>query len=88
MVEIDKILSERSDERILSALKSISDSEFTAAAERILGFLGLKITRSRARGDSITRAPITAGTLQPKPRKRGRKDLPCSPIRCMKRSIT
>ncbi|UCE91935.1 MAG: tetratricopeptide repeat protein [Methanobacteriota archaeon] len=53
MVEIDKILSERSDERILSALQSISNSEFSALVERILGFLGLRTTRSRARGDFI-----------------------------------
>lgn len=53
MVEIDRILSERSDDRILSALTSISDSEFSASVERILGFLGLKITRSRDRGDFI-----------------------------------
>lgn len=53
MVEIDKILSERSDDKILSAVKSISDSEFSALVERILGYLGLKITRSRARGDFI-----------------------------------
>ncbi len=38
--------------------------------------------------ESITRVPITAGTLQPKPRNNGKKDLPCSPMRCMKLSIT
>ena len=65
MVEIDKILSERSDDRILSALKSISDSEFAAAVERILGFLGLKMTRSRARGDFI----IAECTHRPDSRK-------------------
>ncbi len=43
---------------------------------------------SRPRRDSITRVPITAGTLQPKPRNKGRKLLPCKPIKCMKRSIT
>ncbi len=43
---------------------------------------------SRARRDSITRAPTMEGTLQPKPRNKGRKLLPCRPIRCMKRSIT
>jgi tetratricopeptide (TPR) repeat protein len=53
MVELDKILSERSDERILSALHSISEYEFKKTVERVLGYLGLKVTRSRARADFI-----------------------------------
>ncbi len=35
-----------------------------------------RMVSKRARSDSITREPSTAGTLQPNPRKRGRKDLP------------
>jgi hypothetical protein len=47
-----------------------------------------KIVRRRALFSSIIREPKTAGTLHPKPRKRGRKDFPCSPIQCMNLSIT
>ena len=47
-----------------------------------------RIVSSRARRSSMIRAPSTAGTLQPNPRNSGRNDLPCSPIKCMKRSIT
>jgi tetratricopeptide (TPR) repeat protein len=53
MVELEKILSERSDERILAALRSVSEYEFKKTVERVLGYLGLKITRSRARADFI-----------------------------------
>ncbi len=53
MVEIDKILSERSDERVLKALKEISDSEFTKLVESILGYLELKVTRSRPKGSFV-----------------------------------
>ncbi|HUU06893.1 MAG TPA: tetratricopeptide repeat protein, partial [Thermoplasmata archaeon] len=53
MVELDKILSERSDERILSALHGVSEYEFKKVVERVLGYLGLKVTRSRARADFI-----------------------------------
>ena len=65
MVDLDRILSERSDERILSALRSIPDSEFSALVERILGYLGLEQTRSRARGDFI----IAECTHRPDSRK-------------------
>jgi len=47
MVEIDKIISERSDERILKAVKEISDQEFYRLVETVLGYLELKITRGR-----------------------------------------
>jgi len=50
MVEIDKIISERSDERILKALKDISDQEFTRLAESILGYLELKLVRAKPKG--------------------------------------
>jgi len=50
MVEIDKILSERSDEKILKAIKAISDQEFNKLVETILGYLEIKITRSRPKG--------------------------------------
>ena len=47
MVEIDKIISERSDERVLKAVREVSDQEFYRLAETILGYLELKITRGR-----------------------------------------
>jgi tetratricopeptide (TPR) repeat protein len=50
MVEIDKILSERSDERIIRAVKEISEPEFAKMAEAILGYLELKSTKSRPKG--------------------------------------
>ena len=50
MVEIDKILSERSDERIIKAVKEISDSEFARMAEAVLGYLELTSARSRPKG--------------------------------------
>lgn len=50
MVEIDKILSERSDEKILKALKEISDQEFNRLVESVLSFLELKTARSRPKG--------------------------------------
>ena len=36
---------------------------------------------------SMVRAAIMAGTLQPKPIMSGMNDLPCRPIRCIRRSI-
>jgi len=36
---------------------------------------------------SRVRVAMMAGTLQPKPISMGMKDLPCSPIKCMMRSI-
>ena len=53
MVEIDKILSERSDDRVLKALKAVSDPEFNKLVEAILGYLELKPTHIRPKG-SIT----------------------------------
>ncbi|OGS42659.1 MAG: hypothetical protein A3K67_05490 [Euryarchaeota archaeon RBG_16_62_10] len=50
MVEIDKILSERSDEKILKALKEVSDQEFNRLVETVLGYLELKVNRSRPKG--------------------------------------
>ena len=47
MVEIDKIISERSDEKILKAVKDVSDQEFYRLSETVLGYLELKITRGR-----------------------------------------
>ncbi len=51
MVEIDKILSERSDDRIIKAVKEISDTEFNRLVESVLGYLELKITRSKPKGN-------------------------------------
>lgn len=53
MVELDRILSERSDERILSATVALSNAGFERLVERVLGCLGLSISRSRAKGDFI-----------------------------------
>ena len=50
MVEIDKILSERSDERILKAIKEISDPEFAKICEAVLGYLELMSSKSRPKG--------------------------------------
>ncbi len=47
MVEIDKIINERSDERILKSVKEISDQEFYRLVETVMGYLELKITRGR-----------------------------------------
>jgi tetratricopeptide (TPR) repeat protein len=53
MVEIDKILSERSDERILKAVSEISEQEFNRLVEKVLGYLELKVQRSRTRGTFV-----------------------------------
>ncbi len=53
MVDLNKILSERSDQRILSDLHAISDFEFKSLVERVLVNLGLKVTRSRAKADFV-----------------------------------
>lgn len=50
MVELDRILSERSDDRIVRAIKGISDQEFNKLVEAILGYLELRIIRSRPKG--------------------------------------
>ena len=50
MVELDRILSERSDERIIRAIKGVSDQEFNKLVEAILGYLELRIVRSRPKG--------------------------------------
>lgn len=53
MVEIDKILSERSDERVIKAVKEISDPEFNRLVDAILGYLELKATRAKPTGTFI-----------------------------------
>jgi superkiller protein 3 len=53
MVELDKILSERSDERVLKAIKEISDPEFAKLVEAILGYLELKVVHSRPKGTFV-----------------------------------
>ena len=45
------------------------------------------IVMSRERRLSMVRVAMTAGTLQPKPMISGMNDFPCSPIRCMRRSM-
>ena len=53
MVELDRILSERSDERTLRSLMGLPDLEFGSVVEKVLGSLELKIIRSRPRGAYI-----------------------------------
>ncbi len=53
MVELDRILSERSDERIISAVKALPDQEFGSLVEKILGYVELKTLRSRPRGTFV-----------------------------------
>lgn len=50
MVELDKILSERSDERIIKAVKEISDQEFGRMVDAALGYLELKSIKTRPKG--------------------------------------
>ncbi len=50
MVELDKILSERSDDRIIKSLKEISDQEFSRMVDAVLGYLELKPVMSRQKG--------------------------------------
>ncbi|MBN1677373.1 MAG: tetratricopeptide repeat protein [Candidatus Thermoplasmatota archaeon] len=47
MVELERILSERSDERILNAVREISDTEFNKLVEAVAGYLELKISRTK-----------------------------------------
>ncbi|HIH01860.1 TPA: tetratricopeptide repeat protein [Thermoplasmata archaeon] len=53
MVDLNKILSERSDDRILSAIRRVSESEFRQLVELVLGCLSLKVVRSRAKADFV-----------------------------------
>ena len=53
MVQLDKILSERSDERTLRALMALPDMEFGSIVEKVLGCLELRTLRSRPRGEYI-----------------------------------
>ena len=47
----------------------------------------MKMVISRLLRLSIVRQAMIAGTLQPKPMMRGMNDLPCSPARCITRSM-
>lgn len=47
MVELDKILSERSDERILRAVKELPDQEFYRMVNAVLGYLEIRPARTR-----------------------------------------
>jgi len=53
MVELDRILSERSDERTLRSLMALPDLEFGSVVEKVLGCLELRTLRSRPRGAYI-----------------------------------
>ncbi|MNV40541.1 hypothetical protein D3C71_1321530 [compost metagenome] len=56
------------------------------APQDMKGAIMMVIRRSRCA--SSVRAPITEGTLQPKPTISGTKDLPGNPSACIRRSIT
>ena len=45
------------------------------------------IVTRRLLGFSMVRVAMMAGTLQPKPITMGMNDLPCSPMRCIRRSM-
>jgi len=47
MVEIERFLSERSDEVIIRSLSAISDAEFAKLVETVLGYLELKTLKSK-----------------------------------------
>src|ERR1043165_5738007 len=69
--------------------KNTGARKATTAIRAVQGTKGaIKIVKKRAGFESITRVPKMDGTLQPKPRNNGRKDLPCNPIMCMKLSMT
>ena len=53
MVELDKIISERSDERIMDAIKILPDPAFGSLVDKVMGYLELKPTRSRTRGTFV-----------------------------------
>ncbi len=53
MVELDRILSERSDERIVKAVKEVSEQEFVKLCEAVMGYLELKATKNRPKGDIL-----------------------------------
>src|SRR6266545_5740926 len=69
--------------------KNAGAKKATTAIRAVHGTNGaIKIVKKRAGFESITRVPRMDGTLHPKPRNRGRNDLPCKPIRCMRLSMT
>ena len=75
--------------RVAPVTKKAGIRNAITASRAVHGTSGAsRIVSQRARRSSMMREPRTAGTLQPKPRKSGMNDLPCSPIRCMKRSMT
>jgi len=53
MVEIDRIISERSDEKIIKAVKEISDTDFTRLVETVLGYLELRIQKMHPKGSFV-----------------------------------
>ena len=53
MVEIDRIIGERSDEKIVKAVREISDTDFTKLVETILGYLELKIQKMHPKGTFV-----------------------------------
>ncbi|OGS42773.1 MAG: hypothetical protein A3K76_06460 [Euryarchaeota archaeon RBG_13_57_23] len=53
MVEIDRIISERSDEKLVKAVREISDTDFTRLVETILGYLELKIQKMHPKGSFV-----------------------------------
>ena len=55
------------------------------ASQLIIGRMSMVTKRERRL--SMVRVAMMAGTLQPNPMMSGIKDLPCKPIRCIRRSM-
>src|SRR6266498_3213289 len=69
--------------------KKAGAKKATTAIRAVQGTKGaIKMVNRRAGHESMTRVPMIAGTLQPKPRNKGKNDLPCKPIMCIRLSIT
>jgi len=75
--------------RVALRPKKAGAMKATTAMRAVHGTRGaIRMVNKRAVGESITRVPMTAGTLQPNPRNKGRKDLPCKPMTCITLSMT
>ena len=87
-ITIPSIYSEKTASAPFCPKKAAANTAKIArrAPQDINGAIMMVIRRSR--GASSVRAPITDGTLQPKPTISGTKDFPGKPSACIRRSIT
>ncbi|SRN27295.1 Uncharacterised protein [Shigella flexneri] len=87
-ITIPSIYSEKTARAPFCPKKAAANTAKIArrAPQDINGAIMMVIRRSR--GASSVRAPITDGTLQPKPTISGTKDFPGKPSACIRRSIT